>query len=209
MNITNQLIRRWFMLPIGIGIMMVIVGGVGLARSNQTNTPITNIITQQGRIDDHAAAIGPSVTQTNTAMPARSKSATPTPAATVVTVSMVPTVTPTTAWTPPAPAQPTPTTTPTQEATAKVVIQQVGSFAETLKQGDTALSLLLRTGADYHFQVRIKHYSFGDFVECLGDLCGDNHHYWAFYYNGQYSNVGASDQPVKVGDVTEWKWESF
>lgn len=113
-----------------------------------------------------------------------------------------------TSWTPPATGA-TPSPTPTPIPTVTIKIQHLGTFTPAVQAGDTALSVLKRAGSQNGFQVRTTQYWFGEFVDCIGDLCFDDRHYWAFYFNGQYSNVGASAQSVVAGDTSEWKWEGF
>lgn len=110
--------------------------------------------------------------------------------------------------------EPTPAPTPPPEkpeiATASVNVQDLGNFEVKLQENDTALSILLRAGQENGFEVKTKTYvGFGEFVEAIGGKAGDANHYWAFYYNGAYSMVGAGDQPVEEGNVTTWKYESF
>jgi hypothetical protein len=112
-------------------------------------------------------------------------------------------------WTPPAPPAGGPSPSPTPIPTVTIKIQHLGTFTPEVRAGDTALSVLHRVGEQNGFQVRTTQYWFGEFVDCIGDLCFDDHHYWAFYFNGQYSNIGASAQSIVAGDTSEWKWEEF
>jgi hypothetical protein len=128
-------------------------------------------------------------TKTTPTSPSPSAAPTPTPA---------PTATPT----------PTPTPTPVEQAT--VAIENAGVYTVNLQTGDTAFSLLLRAGNENGFSVDYQTYEgLGAFVTCIAGLCGHDNYYWAFYYNGSYSQVGASAQSVKDGDETAWKFESF
>lgn len=105
---------------------------------------------------------------------------------------------------------PTPTPTPTPIAQATVIIGNVGSFKVDSKEEDTAFSILLRAGQDNGFTVEYQIYEgLGVFITCIASICGHDSYYWAFYYNGGYSMVGASSQSVNSGDITEWKFESF
>lgn len=112
--------------------------------------------------------------------------------------------------TPPSLPSPTPTPTPTPQKLATVEIVTVGSYQIELQDNDTAFSILLRTGEENNFAVDYQMYEgLGAFVKCIAGICGHDNFYWAFYYNGQYSSVGASSQPVFQGDVTTWKFESW
>lgn len=111
----------------------------------------------------------------------------------------------------PQPQVPQPEPLPIQKpvSQAVVIITSLGNFPVEIKQGDTALDILVKAGKENNFEVKYTLYSFGAFITQIGNLAGDSSHYWAFYYNGQYSNVGASGQPIKEGDVTTWNYESF
>lgn len=92
---------------------------------------------------------------------------------------------------------------------AVVIISGLGNFPVEIKAGDTAFDILIRAAKENNFVVKYQMYSFGVFVTQIGQRAGDSSHYWAFYYNGQYSNVGASAQPIREGDVTGWNYETF
>lgn len=92
---------------------------------------------------------------------------------------------------------------------ATVTIENVGSFPVELKTDDTAMSILLRAGKDYHFAVDYDTYSFGVFVKSINGINPKNNQFWAFYYNGSFSNVGASAQKIKNGDQIFWQLSSF
>ena len=79
-----------------------------------------------------------------------------------------------------------------------------------LQADDTAFSALLRAGQENGFSIEYQMYEgLGAFVTCIVGICGHDNYYWAFYYNGSYSMVGASAQPVTSGDTMTWKFESF
>ena len=85
-------------------------------------------------------------------------------------------------------------------------IQGLAKYQIELKENDTAFSVLIRTGQLIEYQY---YEGLGAFVKCIAGICGHDSYYWAFYYNGQYSMVGASSQPVKEGDITAWKFVSW
>jgi hypothetical protein len=58
----------------------------------------------------------------------------------------------------------------------------------------------------------VKTKSFGDageFVESIDGTAPDAKHFWAFYVNGQSSNVGAGSYELKDGDAISWKLEEI
>ncbi|MBM2820751.1 MAG: hypothetical protein HW405_511 [Candidatus Berkelbacteria bacterium] len=145
------------------------------------------------------ATINPVSDQIPTPTPSPSPSSTPKKA--VAAVSAQPN-TPT-----PVPA-PTPTPTPAKVATVEVQGQNI--YQVELQDSDTAFSILLRSGTQYNFSVGYTDYgSLGVMVNCIGSVCAHDNYYWAFYYNNQYAQVGASSQPVKENDITSWKFETW
>ena len=108
--------------------------------------------------------------------------------------------------------QPPPAEIPKKKAT--VEIAQIGSYQVELRDEDSAFSILLRAGQENNFSVKYTEYTgMGVFVDCLGGICSQNFGtggtYWAFYYNGTYSQVGASLQPVVENDLASWKFETW
>ncbi len=122
---------------------------------------------------------------------------------------------------------PTPTSTPTlmahettqtntqtvtrtlQSVTVKIQGSSINKIYQVeFRENDTAFSVLLRAGEENNFTISYQNYgSLGVFVDCIAGVCGGNNYYWAFYYNGQYSDLGASSQPVSPGDITYWRFE--
>jgi len=103
----------------------------------------------------------------------------------------------------------TPTSTPIPQKTATVEIQGLPSYKVNLKENDTAFSVLLRASEENNFTLSYQYYGdLGAMINCISGICGGkDQKYWMFYYNGQFSSVGASSQPVFVNDVTTWKFE--
>lgn len=94
--------------------------------------------------------------------------------------------------------------------TANITIQGVGSYNVEIKTGDTAFSILQRAAAENGFAVESTTYEgLGAFVTAIAGIKPEGNQYWAFYYNGQYSMVGASAQAISNGDTTFWRLESF
>lgn len=92
---------------------------------------------------------------------------------------------------------------------ASVIIEGVGSYQIEIESGDTAFTILKRAAAENNFIAEYQSFDFGVFVTAIGDIKPEGNKYWAFYYNGQYSNVGASDQAISDGDTTFWQLASF
>lgn len=98
--------------------------------------------------------------------------------------------------------------TPTPQKLVTVEIQGLSNFQVELQENDTAFSVLLRTAQENNFTVTYQNYGgLGAFVSCIAGVCSHGNYYWAFYYNGQYSSLGASGQPVADNDTTSWKFE--
>ena len=92
---------------------------------------------------------------------------------------------------------------------ATVTIENVGSYKVDLQSGDNAFNVLQRAAAENGFNLDYDTYSFGVFIKSIGQITPANNQYWAFYYNGAFSQVGASDQPVQKGDSIFWQLTSF
>ena len=92
---------------------------------------------------------------------------------------------------------------------ANVTIKGLGSYKVVLKSGDTAFSVLQRAASENKFALTFEKYDFGVFVTGIGKIVPVGNQYWAFYFNGAYSQVGASDQKVSSGDTIFWQLESF
>ena len=70
-------------------------------------------------------------------------------------------------------------------------------------EGKNALELLKAEA-----EVVTKQSSFGEYVDSInGVVGGTDGKYWAFYINGELSQVGAADYQTKTGDKLEWKFE--
>jgi len=90
-----------------------------------------------------------------------------------------------------------------------VEIQNQGTYTVELQNNDNAFTVLQRAAKENNFSLNYQNYgSLGVMVKGINDIDAHNNYYWAFYYNNQYSQVGASSQPVKDGDITAWKFET-
>lgn len=92
---------------------------------------------------------------------------------------------------------------------ATVTIENVGSYKVDLQAGDNAFEVLKRAASENNFAIDYEVYSFGVFVKSIGGVVPQGNQYWAFYFNGAFSQVGASDQAVVKGDSIFWQLASF
>jgi len=194
-------------LPIVAATLIVsIYGGTSLAQNQKQNRTLENKIdqltqkidqleakiTQQGQV---AGASSENVSQPTSNSKTKPRS---TPAPTTRVLASTPTPSPTL----------TPTPIPIPKKLVTVEIQTLASYKIELQENDTAFSVLLKTAQDNNFTIDYTMYEgLGAFVNCIAGICGHDNYYWAFYYNGQYSMVGASSLPVSDGDITAWKFE--
>lgn len=73
------------------------------------------------------------------------------------------------------------------------------------KEGKNALELL--KGA---YKTQTKEYpGVGEFVTAIDGKTADDKHFWAFYVNGEQSQVGAGSYQTKEGDTIVWKLEEI
>ena len=190
-------------------------------KQNELRTKITQLEKEFDSLKTiQVAGVKDEQSKTKKTIPTAEPSTTPTPQPTpapTVAATAIPTVratsTPTPSTTLPRQtsgqvgASPTPTPVVDQ---ATVTIENVGSYSVNLQESDTAFSILLRAGDENGFDVSYQIYEgLGAFVTCIAGICAHDNFYWAFYYNGGYSMIGASAQSVISGDTTAWKFESF
>jgi len=100
-----------------------------------------------------------------------------------------------------------PTTAISHSATLQ--ISQVGTYKVDLEGVQTAFDQLLKTGNENNFSVEYQMYSFGPMVTGIGGIKAHDNWYWALYYNGKYSQVGAGDLMVNEGDIITWRMETW
>ncbi len=98
-----------------------------------------------------------------------------------------------------------PAQTQNQEIT---VIVNFGDDEKTVQvvAGD-AYSALIEAGKRLGFEIKTKHYDFGDLVETIGDKTNSTDKAWIYYVNGISGDVAADKKAVKAGDKVEWKYE--
>ena len=76
----------------------------------------------------------------------------------------------------------------------------------------TVFGLLMEAASKGNFTVKSTYYSQYDsmLIDSIASVKnGENNSYWQYYINGNYGTVGADKQPVKNGDIIEWKFEEF
>jgi hypothetical protein len=102
--------------------------------------------------------------------------------------------------TPVAPAS-TPASAPAQTRPTPAQNQDISYKGQT---GKTALELL-----EAKYPTKTKSTSYGDMVIAINNIAPDAKHFWAFYINGQFANVGAGSYQTKNGDTLSWKLEEI
>ncbi len=71
------------------------------------------------------------------------------------------------------------------------------------QNGVTALRLLER-----YATVKVKYYSFGDFVTSINGTASSSSKYWIFYVNGKEASSGASIYVTNNNQLIMWRLES-
>lgn len=71
-------------------------------------------------------------------------------------------------------------------------------------EGKNAMDLLKAS-----HQVETKHYDFGDMVQSIDGIAPASDQFWAFYVNGQASQVGADAYQTKASDTISWKLDKI
>ena len=93
--------------------------------------------------------------------------------------------------------------------TADVKITGLGVYTVEIKEEETAFDALKKAASKNNFSLKYETYSFGVMITKIGAVEAQGTYYWALYYNGGYSNVGASELILNNKDVTEWRYESW
>lgn len=68
----------------------------------------------------------------------------------------------------------------------------------------SALDLLQKS-----HEVEIEKYDFGVMIKAIDGLASDQEHYWAFYVNDEYAQVGADQQKLQKGDTIKFNYEKI
>ena len=91
------------------------------------------------------------------------------------------------------------------ELTTEQAEPQTGEIVYQGQDNKTALEILQ---ADY--QVETETFAgVGEFVKSINGIAPASDQFWAFYVNGESSNVGASQYQTKSTDKIEWKLETI
>jgi len=93
---------------------------------------------------------------------------------------------------------------------AIITVEGIGSYKVGVKKNETAYSSLVRTGSKNGFSVQSTNWG-GNLGYSVDGINGPAPYgkYWAFYYNGKFSQVGASNQKLKNNDAIFWRLESW
>lgn len=70
----------------------------------------------------------------------------------------------------------------------------------------TVFDALMNVSHAHSISVVKKDYSFGVFVQQIGDLVNTKDKTWIYYVNGVSGNVAADKKTLKNGDVVEWRY---
>lgn len=94
--------------------------------------------------------------------------------------------------------------TPQTQTTPETKTRQSASYSLTAAQSGRVALDLLQTKE----KVTTKDYGkMGRFITSINGLAGDDQHFWAFYLNGEQSQVGASQAELEKGDVIKFVYE--
>lgn len=87
-----------------------------------------------------------------------------------------------------------------------------GIYQVDLQASDNAFTVLERASQQNKFTIETTNWG-GDLGVSIDGFDGDDHFsdgkYWSFYYNGNSSMVGVSNQPIFRGDVIEFRIETY
>lgn len=96
-----------------------------------------------------------------------------------------------------------------QKDTVAMDISGLGSYKVEMSRGENAFQVLQAAANQNGFNVEYKIYSWGVMITKIGTTKAQGTYYWALYYNGNYSSVGANDLILKNKDKVEWRYESW
>lgn len=86
------------------------------------------------------------------------------------------------------------------------------TFSDIETENATIFGFLMEAASKGNFTVESTYYGQYDsmFVDSIASVKnGEDNRYWQYYINGNYGTVGADKQPVKNGDIIEWRFEGF
>jgi len=70
----------------------------------------------------------------------------------------------------------------------------------------TAYELLQKTAEKNNFEIGVKQYDFGVFVEEIDGRKNTNEKAWIYFLNSESATTAADTYIVKPGDLIEWKY---
>ena len=70
----------------------------------------------------------------------------------------------------------------------------------------TVFDALMNVSRAHSISVVKKDYSFGVFIEQIGNLANTKDKTWIYYVNGASGDVAADKKTLKNGDVVEWRY---
>ena len=90
-----------------------------------------------------------------------------------------------------------------------VSIAGVGEYKTKILPDETAFTIMIRAARENNFSIDYKIYSFGAFITAIGGIKPADNEFWALYYNGVFSQVGASQLKIKENDLISWRVEKW
>ena len=92
---------------------------------------------------------------------------------------------------------------------ATLNIAGVGDYRTKILPDETAFTIMIRAARENNFTIDYKIYSFGAFITAIGEIKPADNEFWALYYNGVFSQVGASQLKIKENDLISWRVEKW
>lgn len=72
----------------------------------------------------------------------------------------------------------------------------------------TAYDILSLHAKEKNVILKTREYSFGLFIEGIGDKIGDKNHFWLYYINDKLASASVDNTVVKPGDVIRFAFTS-
>ena len=75
--------------------------------------------------------------------------------------------------------------------------------------GTTVYDALVNLSSWFGFELKVKWYSLGPFIDGIAGVNSDpvRGMYWIYYVNGQYAQVGAGSYVLGGGELVLWRYE--
>lgn len=80
------------------------------------------------------------------------------------------------------------------------------TYSEKDFTNKTAYDLLKKTAEKNNFEIKVKQYDFGVFVEEIDGRKNTNEKAWIYFLNSVSATTAADTYIVKPGDLIEWKY---